>query len=147
MFGLLWTLSTALRRYLRLYLPSNRAVDRLRTPQGFNLAIPAALIVTPAYLFAATVCATVVDRGGPGYLNALVLLFFWNAAKFAVMGALIPIKGKANRRRESRSGGFASLQVTRERRLPDPDRCPREVHRRSVGSSGGRVTRKGMAER
>ena len=90
MFGLLWTLSTALRGYLHLYLPSNRAVDWLRTPQGLSLAIPAALTMTPAYLFAASVCATVVDHGGPGYLNALVLLFFWNAVKFAVVGALTP---------------------------------------------------------
>lgn len=90
MFGLLWTLSTAIRGYLHFYLPTNRAVDRLRTPQGHNLAIPVALTATPAYLFAASLCATAVDRGGPGYLNALVLLFSWNAVKFAVVGALTP---------------------------------------------------------
>ena len=55
-------------------------------------ALQIALVVAPAYLFATSVCATLVERGGPGYLNALVVLFFWNAVKFAVMGVLTPVR-------------------------------------------------------
>jgi hypothetical protein len=96
MFRRLWTLSTTLRGYSRACLPSNRAVDWLRAPPGLTWALPVALTAAPAYLYAASVCASAVNRGGPGYLNALVLLFFWNAVKFAVMGALTPITGRAN---------------------------------------------------
>ena len=90
MFSLLWNLSAALRGYLRFYMPTNRAVDWLRTPRGLRWAIPVALVVAPAYLFAMSVCATVVERGGPGFLNMYVLLFAWNSIKFAVTGVLTP---------------------------------------------------------
>lgn len=93
MLGLLWTLSAIVRGYSRAGLPSNRALDWLQTPPGLAWAAPVALTVVPAYLFCASLCANAVDGGGPGYLNALVLLFFWNAVKFAVMGALTPIRG------------------------------------------------------
>ena len=91
MLTLLWNLSAAARGYLRRYMPTNIAVDWLRTPQGLKWAIPVALVVTPAYLYAMSICAAIVDRGGPGWLNILVFLFFWNAMKFAWMGVLSPI--------------------------------------------------------
>lgn len=47
-------------------------------------------MAVPAYVFAVSVCATIVADGGPGWLNVLVILFFWNAMKFAVMGVLGP---------------------------------------------------------
>lgn len=92
MFGLLWNLSTALSGYLRFYMPTNRLMDWLRNPQGMRWAIPVALLVTLAYLFAVSVCAAIVERGGPGYLNAGVLLFAWNATKFAILGVLAPLR-------------------------------------------------------
>lgn len=91
MFSLLWHLSIALRGYLRFYMPTNRAVDWLRTPRGLKWAIPVALVAVPAYVFAMSVCATLVERGGPGYLNVLVILFFWNAMKFAWLAVLSPV--------------------------------------------------------
>jgi hypothetical protein len=81
-------LAAAIRGYLAFYMPTNRMIDWLRSPRGLTWAVPVALVATPAYLFAMSVCATVVDRGGPGYLNVLVLLFAWNALKFAAMGAV-----------------------------------------------------------
>lgn len=88
MLTMLWNLSAAIRGYLRCYLPTNRAVDWLRTPRGRKWAIPVALVATPSYLHGMSISATVVDRGGPGYLNLLVLLFFWNASKFAWLALL-----------------------------------------------------------
>ena len=70
MLTLLWNLSAAIRGYLRFYMPTNRAVDWLRTPRGLKWAIPVALVATPAYLFAMSVCATIVERGGPGSQRA-----------------------------------------------------------------------------
>ena len=81
-------LAAAIRGYLAFYMPTNRVIDWLRSSRGLKWAIPVAFLATPAYLFAMSVSATVVDRGGPGYLNVLVLLFAWNALKFAVMGAV-----------------------------------------------------------
>ena len=46
----LWQLSTAIRGYLRYYMPTNRAVDWLRTPRGLKWAIPVGLVATPTYL-------------------------------------------------------------------------------------------------
>lgn len=81
-------LAAAIRGYLAFYMPTNRMVDWLRSPRGLKWAIPVALVATPGYLFAMSICMTIIDRGGPGYLNVLVLLFAWNALKFAVMGAV-----------------------------------------------------------
>ena len=91
MLSLLWNLSAAIRGYLRFYMPTNRAVDCLRSPRGLKWAVLVALVATPAYLFAMSLCATMVDRGGPGWLNVLMLLFFWNAMKFAWLAVLSPL--------------------------------------------------------
>jgi hypothetical protein len=90
--ALMWNLSTAIRRYLRTFMPSNIAIDLLRTRRGLKWAVPAALVLLPAYLFPAVLAASAVEHGGPGWLNVLVLLFAWNAMKFAWMGVLsLPI--------------------------------------------------------
>ena len=88
MLALLWNVSAAIRGYLRFYMPTNRALDWLRTPPGLKWAIPVALVATPSYVYAMSTAAIVAQRPGLGYLNVLVLLFVWNAMKFAVMGVL-----------------------------------------------------------
>lgn len=88
MLALLWNLSAAIRGHLRYYMPTNRALDWLRTPRGLKWAVPAAVVLTPAYLFAMSVAVLFAQRPGLGYLNLLVLLFAWNTLKFAVMGVL-----------------------------------------------------------
>lgn len=85
MLTALWNLSAAIRGYLRFYMPTNRAIDWLRTPRGLKWAIPAALVVTPAYLGLTAVAIHFAVRPGLGFLNVLVFLFFWNAMKFAWM--------------------------------------------------------------
>lgn len=92
MMTLLWNLSAAIRGYLRFYMPTNRAVDWLRTPRGLNWAVPVSLVAVPAYLYAMSLCAVIVADGGPGFLNVLVVLFFWNAMKFAWMASLSPFR-------------------------------------------------------
>ncbi|CAN5123427.1 hypothetical protein BH09ACT10_BH09ACT10_00410 [soil metagenome] len=91
MLTLLWNLSAAIRGYLRFYTPTNRAVDWLRTQRGLKWAVPAALVAVPAYLLAMSFCAVIVAAGGPGCLNVLVILFFWNAMKFAWVAVLAPV--------------------------------------------------------
>ena len=86
MIALTWNVSTAIRGYLRYYMPSNIVLNLLRTPRGLKWGTPAALALVPAYLLAAGLAAAAVERGGPGWLNVLVLVFLWNAMKFAAMG-------------------------------------------------------------
>lgn len=90
MLSACFRLAAAIHGYLAFYMPSNRAVDWLRTPRGLKWAVPVALVATPTYLFAMSVCTVVIQRGGPGYLNVLVMLFAWNALKFVVIGMLSP---------------------------------------------------------
>lgn len=88
MFALSIYLAAAIRGFLAFYMPTNRMIDWLRRPRGLKWAIPVAFVATPSYLFAMSVCVKVVELGGPAYLNVLVMLFAWNALKFAVMGAV-----------------------------------------------------------
>ena len=94
--------AAAMQGYSSAYMPTNRAVDWLRSPRGLNWAIPVALVATPAYLFAMSVCMTIIERGGPGYLNVLVMLFAWNALKSAAMGLVsfpMMLRGAVGRKR------------------------------------------------
>jgi hypothetical protein len=65
MLTLLWNLSVAIRGYLRFYMPTNRAVDWLRTPRGLKWAIPAALVATTAYLELTALAIQLAGRPGP----------------------------------------------------------------------------------
>jgi hypothetical protein len=90
MLVLLWHASVGIRRYLRAYMPSNILLDHLRTPRGLRWAIPVALFLVPAYVFAASVAMTLVADGGSGWLNLGVLVWLWNAMKLAWMAVISP---------------------------------------------------------
>lgn len=92
MLTLMCNLSAAIHGYLRFYMPTNIGIDLLRTPRGLKWAVPVALVAVPVYLFATSLCATIVERDGPGWLNVLVILFFWNAMKFAWVAATSPLR-------------------------------------------------------
>lgn len=102
MLTALWNLSAAIRGYLRFCMPTNRAVDWLRTPRGLKWAIPVALLATPAYLSLTALAIQGATRPGLAWLTVLVFLFFWNAMKFAWLAVLsLPlITGRALRRRD-----------------------------------------------
>ena len=65
MIRLLWGLSAHTRYYLRRYMPTNIALDAIRTRRGLKWGIPAMLLAAP-YLLAANYCMTIIDDGGPG---------------------------------------------------------------------------------
>lgn len=87
MIRLLWALSAHARYYLRRYMPTNIALDAIRTRRGLKWGIPATLLAVP-YFLAANYCLTLIEDGGPGWLNLLALLFCWNALKFLIMGPI-----------------------------------------------------------
>lgn len=99
MLIVLWNLSAAIRGYLRFYMPTNRAVDWLRSPRGLKWAIPVALVATPAYLGLTAVCIQLAVRPGLGWLNVLVCLFYWNTLKFTALGIVSPFALLARRLR------------------------------------------------
>ncbi|MGD9961482.1 sulfate permease [Nocardioides sp.] len=85
MFRLIVTASTRFRWFLRCYAPSNIALDAIRSRSGLKWGIPAALMLVPAYLFAASFTSALIERGAPGWLNIVVLVLIWDALKLAVM--------------------------------------------------------------
>lgn len=85
MFRLIVNLTTRVRWFLRCYAPSNIALDAIRTRRGHKWGIPAALVLVPTYLYTASFITTLIERGGPGCLNLIVLTSIWSALKFAVM--------------------------------------------------------------
>ena len=101
MFALIVQLATTIRAVLA-HVPSNRLASRLRARGGLGSAL-AAMAAGAAYLFAAAVCTMLIDRGGPGWLNVLVLLFIWNAFKLALAGPAILAAGARQRMARRRS--------------------------------------------
>lgn len=85
MFRLLWAASAHTRYYLRRYMPTNIALDAIRTRRGWKWGVPAMLLAVP-YLLAASICTSLITDGGPGWLNLIVLWGVWNAIKFLIMG-------------------------------------------------------------
>ena len=109
MIRLLWALSAQARYYLRRYMPTNIALDAIRTRRGLKWGIPAMLVAVP-YFLAANYCLTLIEHGGPGWLNLLVLVFCWNALKFLIMGPIslvllirARLEESATRRRDRRA--------------------------------------------
>lgn len=85
MFQKRWERATRQRNFLRRYMPTNILLDAIRTRRGLKWGVPAMLLAVP-YLLAASICTGFIANGGPGWLNVLVLLFIWNALKFAFIG-------------------------------------------------------------
>jgi hypothetical protein len=120
MFRPLWVASVSTRYYLRHYMPTNVALDAIRTRRGMKWGVPAMLLAVP-YLLAASICTNLIADSGPGWLNLLVLLFIWNALKFIIMGPIslvllvrVRIREAAGQRRHRVRGGALDRVVQRE---------------------------------
>ena len=87
MIRLLWELSAHARYYLRRYMPTNIALDAIRTRRGLKWGLPAMLLAAP-YLLGVYYCVTVIEDGGPGWLNLVVLLCVWSGLKMLWLGPI-----------------------------------------------------------
>lgn len=87
MIRLLWNASVRIRGFLRRYMPANILLGAVRQRRGLKWGIPAMLLAVP-YLLCASVCTALLNGGGPGWINLLVLLFIWNAFKFLIVGPI-----------------------------------------------------------
>ncbi|WP_243227601.1 sulfate permease [Microbacterium sp. CIAB417] len=99
MLRLLWAASVRIRYFLRRYMPTNILLDLIRTRRGLKWGIPAMLLAAP-YLLAASICTSIIEDGGPGWLNLLVLLLIWNALKFIWIGPVSLVRARSQLRRE-----------------------------------------------
>lgn len=111
MLRLIWTLSIHARSFLRRYMPSNRLLDAIRTRRGLKWGVPAMLLAIP-YLLAAAVFRDLIEGGGPGWLNLLVLLCIWNAMKLTIVGpvsVVLLIHARATERVEPRRGEASEI--------------------------------------
>lgn len=98
-FILVWRLSASIYSYLRTYAPTNIAIAWLHTRRGIKWAIPAALVVTPGYAWAADALVSVLNRGGPPWLGFFAMLCVWNALKFTLNALITPFALAASRHR------------------------------------------------
>ena len=105
-------LSVRIHALLR-YAPTNLLLDAIRTRRGLKWGIPAMLLAA-GYLYAAAICTTIIDRGGPGWLYLLVLLFIWNAFKFLWIGpvSLVQLlRVRAQEQRQRREARHAAVSA------------------------------------
>lgn len=85
-------------------MPTNIALDALRTRRGLKWGAPAALIALP-YLFIASFTTTLIDQGASKWLYLIALVCIWNALKFIANGVislpiLIKVRYKEHRYRK-----------------------------------------------
>lgn len=85
MFRLIWITSIHTRYFMRRWMPTNVLLDKIRTRQGLKWGVPAMLVALP-YLYAASLLTVMVQDGGPGWLNILVLIALWSALKMLWIG-------------------------------------------------------------
>lgn len=62
------------------YAPTNLLLNAIRTRRGLKWGIPA-MLLAGVFFYAAAICTTILNHDGPGWLNALVILFTWNGFK------------------------------------------------------------------
>ena len=114
MFRLIWIASIHTRYFLRRYMPTNIALDAIRTRRGLKWGLPAMLLAVP-YLYVASCLIVLIEDGGPGWLYLPVFLCIWNAMKFVIMGpvsAVMLLRARAaewrDRRIARRSGAVVA---------------------------------------
>lgn len=101
MLRLIWTLSVYVRSFMRRFMPTNIALDALRTRRGLKWGVPAMLLAV-VYFYAASVATVLIDSGGFKWLYLVMLVCIWNALKFIVFGPVSLIQLARVRVLESR---------------------------------------------
>jgi hypothetical protein len=87
-FAASWAISARLHDLFRRFAPSNILIRRVHTRTGIKWGPLVGLAAAVLYGLLMLTTATVVRRGGPGWVDLIVLLAFWNTVKFT---CLIPV--------------------------------------------------------
>ena len=75
-------LAGAAHAYLDAYAPTNILIRTLRTTKAQRRALPVSAVLVIAYGLLGAWLTSIIDSGGPGWLNPLALLCAWNTIKF-----------------------------------------------------------------
>lgn len=97
------------------YAPTNLLLNAIRTRRGLKWGVPA-MLLAGVYFYAAAICTTIINDGGPGWLYLLVLLLVWNAFKFLWIGP-VSLVHLVRRRRQERVGGCRYARTRRQASL------------------------------
>lgn len=81
--ALCFRLAGSIHWYLCAYAPSNILIRYFRSPDGRRRAFPFSAAITAGYLAATAGLTAIIESGGPGWINLVVLTCAWNAIKFA----------------------------------------------------------------
>jgi len=87
-FAASWAISARLHNLFRRFAPSNILIRRVHTRTGIKWGPLVGLAAAVLYGLLMLATATVVREGGPGWVDLIVLLAFWNTVKFT---CLIPV--------------------------------------------------------
>ncbi len=87
-FAASWAISARLHNLFRRFAPSNILIRRTQTRTGIKWGPLAGLAAAVLYGLLMLATATVLRKGGPGWVDLIVLLAFWNTVKFT---CLIPV--------------------------------------------------------
>ena len=87
-FAASWAISARLHNLFRRFAPSNILIRHVHTRTGIKWGPLVGLAAAVLYGLLMLATATVVRKGGPGWVDLIVLLAFWNTVKFT---CLIPV--------------------------------------------------------
>lgn len=85
MLRTIWIASLYVRAFMRRFMPTNIALDKLRTRSGLKWGVPT-MLLSVAYFYLATLMSVLIDDGASKWLYVVMLVCIWNAFKFLVFG-------------------------------------------------------------
>ena len=85
MLRFIWISSIYIRAFMRRFMPTNIALDKLRTRRGLKWGVPAMLLAI-VYFYLAAIMSVLVDGGASKWLYVVMLVCIWNAFKFLIYG-------------------------------------------------------------
>lgn len=87
-FAASWALSAGIYRLFQRFAPSNIIIRQVHRRDAITWGPLVGLAGVTIYGLLVVATATIVDHGGPGWINLIVAVAFWDAVKFAW---LIPV--------------------------------------------------------
>jgi hypothetical protein len=119
-FAASWAVSARLHSLFRRFAPSNILIRRTQTRTGIKWGPLVGLAAAVLYGLLMLATATVVRKGGPGWVDLIVLLAFWNTVKFTCLIPVSLVRLVRVRHQER-------VPITEHPRLPSDPRIERAI--------------------
>lgn len=118
MLSLIWIVSVYVHALL-WWTPTNLVLDAIRTRKGLRWGVPAMVLSAP-FFGIMYLCIHLLQAGGPGWLNFVVLWAFWDAGKFVLIGPVSLIMLARARIREAVASRRARTESVAGEPVPAP---------------------------